>query len=76
MWSMLTIIKPALMFILCLTQDYHVIYMCLDIIFQILPPCFRLMISHHVICHVTAVSHVSSSSRKEKKSKIDMKSEK
>ena len=38
-----------------------------------------LITSHHVICHVTVVSHASLSSRinqKEKKSKINMKSEK
>ena len=60
-----------------LTQGHHVVYMCPDVIFQILPPCSRPMTSHHVTCHVTAVSHTSSSSkrkikekRKEKKYKI------
>ena len=53
------------------TQGYHVVYMCPDIIFQIFPLCSRLMISHHVTCHVTAMSRASSSSleRKEKKFK-------
>ena len=56
-----------------LTQGYHVIYMCSKVIFQILPPCSRPMMSHHVTCHVTAVSCASSSSKrkiKEKKNKI------
>ena len=53
----------------CLSQDHHVIYMCPNIIFQILLPCSRLTTSHHVTCHVTAVSHASSSSKKEKKEK-------
>ena len=49
-----------------------------DIIFQILPLCSRPMMSHHVTCHVTAVSCASSLSkgkRKEKKKKINIKSE-
>ena len=55
------------------TQGYHVVYMCPDVIFQILPPCSRPMSSHHVTCHVTAVSCASSSSKrkiKERKNKI------
>ena len=39
-----------------LTQGHHVYSMCLDIIFQTLLPCSRLMMSHHVICHVTSLS--------------------
>ena len=42
------------------TQDHHVVYMCPDIIFQILPSCSRPMMSHHVTCHVTVASHASS----------------
>ena len=34
--------------------------MCPDVIFQILPPCSRPMMSHHVTCHVTVVSCASS----------------
>ena len=30
---------------------------CPNIIFQILLPCSRPMTSHHVTCHVTAMSH-------------------
>ena len=41
------------------TQGYHIVYICLDVIFQIFPPCSRPMTSHHVTCHVTAVSHAS-----------------
>jgi len=37
--------------------------MCPDIIFQILLPYSRPMTSHHVTCHVTAVSCASSSSK-------------
>ena len=58
-----------------LNKGYHIIYMCPDIIFQIFPPCSMPMTSHDV----TVVSHASLLSRikrKEKKSKIDMKSEK
>ena len=40
--------------------------MCPDVIFQILPPCSRPMMSHHVTCHVTVVSHASSLSKKKK----------
>ena len=46
------------------TQGHHVVYMCPDIIFQILPPCSRPMMSHHVTCHMTAVSHASLSSKR------------
>ena len=49
-----------------LTQGYHVIYMCPDVIFQILLLCSRPMTSHHVTCHVTAMSHASSSLLKRK----------
>ena len=51
---------------------------CPDIIFQILLPCSRPMISHHVTCHVTSMSHASSSSIKEKEiqKKRDIKSRK
>ena len=55
------------------TQGHHIVYICSNIIFQILPPCSRPMTSHHVTCHVTAVSHASSLSKrkiKEKKNKI------
>ena len=48
------------------TQGYHVVYMCPDIIFQIFPLCSRLMTSHHVTCHVTAMSCASSLSLKGK----------
>ena len=40
-----------------LTQGHHVYSMCPDVIFQTLLPCSRLMTSHHVICHVTSLSH-------------------
>jgi len=77
MWFVLTIIKPALMSALYLTQGYHVVYMCPDVIFQILPPCSGPMMSHHVTCHVTTMPCASSSSKqKEKKNKIYIKSEK
>ena len=55
------------------TQGYYVVYMCSDIIFQILLPYSRPMISHHVTCHVTAVSCASLSFKrkiKEKKKKL------
>jgi len=51
------------------TQDHHVVYICPDIIFQILPPCSRPMTSPHVTCHVTVVSHVSSLSKRKIKEK-------
>jgi len=43
--------------------------MCPDIIFQMLPPCPRYMMSHHVTCHVTAVSCASSLSKRKIKEK-------
>jgi len=59
---------------LCFTQGYHMYTICPDIIFQILLLCSRPMISHHVTCHVTAMSYVSLSSKKkskrEKKAKL------
>ena len=47
--------------------------MCPDIIFQILLSCSGPMTSHHVTCHVTAMSHASLLSiiRKRKSRKID-----
>jgi len=50
-----------------LTQGHYVVYMCSDIIFQILLLCSRPMMSHHVTCHVTAMSHASSLSLKRKR---------
>ena len=42
-----------------------ILYTCaLTLSFQILPPCSRPMTSHHVTCHVTAVSCTSSSSKR------------
>ena len=89
MWSMLSIIKPALISMLCphvyyssasyLSQGQYAIYICPDIIFQALLLSFRLMTSYHVTCHVTAVSHTSSSfkiSQKEKQNKTNAKSNK
>ena len=78
MWSVLTIIKPVLMSILYFTQDHYVVYMCPDVIFQILLLCSRPMMSHHVTCHVTTMSCASSllikrkikGNSKEKKYKI------
>ena len=52
-----------------LTQDYHMYFMCPDIIFPILLPPSRTMTSHHVISHVTSVSHASLSSKKKEKEK-------
>ena len=46
-----------------LTQGYHVVYMCPNAIFQILLLHSRPMTSHHVTCHVTAVSCASSLSK-------------
>jgi len=51
------------------TQDHHVVYMCPDIIFQILLLCSRPMTSHHVTCHVTVVSHIFFIAQKKKKRK-------
>ena len=63
-WSILPIIKPVLLSML----QSHI---CL--IFQSRPPCSRPMLLYHVTCHVTVVSHASSSFKikiKEKKKKI------
>ena len=43
--------------------------MCLDVIFQILSPCSRPMMSHHVTCHVTVVSCASLLSKRKIKEK-------
>ena len=51
------------------TQGYYVVYMYPDVIFQILSPCSKPMMSHHVICHVTVVSRASSLSKRKKKRK-------
>ena len=51
------------------TQGHHIVYMCSDVIFQIFPPCFGPMTSHHVTCHVTAVLHASLSSKRKVKEK-------
>ena len=62
-----------------LPQGQHAIYICSDIIFQIFLPPSRLMTSHHVICHVTAMSHASSSfkiNQKEKQNKKQYKIQK
>ena len=55
------------MFASRLTQGHHMYTIYPDIIFQILLPCSRPMMSHHVTCHVTAMSHASSLSIKKKK---------
>ena len=39
-----------------LTQGHYVYSICPDIIFQTIPPCSRLVTSHHVTCHVTSLS--------------------
>ena len=44
------------MFASHLTQGYYMYTICPNIIFQILLPCSRPMMSHHVTCHVTAMS--------------------
>jgi len=51
--------------------------MCPDVIFPILPPPSRPMTSHHVISHVTLMSHASLlfEKEKEKENKILIKSE-
>jgi len=63
---MLLIINPALMSMplpyVCLKAT--MLYTCADIIFQILLPYSRPMTSHYVTCHVTTVSHASSSSKR------------
>ena len=59
-----------LMFASLLTQGHYVYSMCLDVIFQTLPLCSRLMMSHHVTCHVTSSSSFQENKIKKKKSKI------
>ena len=44
-----------------LPQDQYAIYMCPDVIFQAFLLPSRLIMSRHVTCHVTAMSHASSS---------------
>ena len=79
---MLLIINPAL-----ISMPLPYVYLKVTILYlcaltsssrsfhHLLPPS-RPMISHHVTCHVTAVSCASSSSkRKEKENKIPIKSE-
>ena len=55
------------MFASYLTQGHHMYTMCPNIIFQILLPCSMPMMSHHVTCHVTAMSGASSSFIKRKR---------
>ena len=55
----------------CPTQGHHVYSMCPDVIFQTLPSCSRLVMSHYVTCHVTSLSRASSLFFKKKKSKIE-----
>ena len=52
------------------TQGCYVVYMCPDIIFQILLLCSRPMTSHHVTCHVTVVSHAFFIVQKKNKKKL------
>ena len=52
-----------------LTQDHYVVYICPNIIFQILLLCSRPMMLHHVTCHVSAVSHAFFIVQKKKKRK-------
>ena len=54
------------------TQGHHVVFMCPDVIFQTLPLCSKLMILHHVTCHVTSVSCASPSSKNENKTKQNL----
>ena len=49
------------------TQGHHVYSMCPDIIFPILLPPSRPMMSHHVISHVTSMSCASLSSKRKEK---------
>ena len=62
---------------LCSTQGHYVYSIYPDIIFQTLPSCSRLVMSHHVTCHVTSLSCASSlffkkkKKQKKKKSKIE-----
>ena len=63
----------------CLTQGHYITSMCPNVIFQILLPCSRPMMSHHVTCHMTAMSCASSLSKRKskgKENKINIKSEK
>ena len=55
------------------TQGYHVVYMCPDVIFQILLLYPRPMTSHHVTCNVTTMSCASLLSLKEKEKGIQKK---
>ena len=81
-WSVLLIIGPAHVYALYsyLLHVYHVYTICPDIIFQILLLCSRPMTSHHVTCHVTAMSCASLSSKikskREKKAKLNKRKEK
>ena len=52
-----------------LTQGHYVVYICPDIIFQILLLCSRPMTSHHMTCHVTVVSCAFFIVQKKKKRK-------
>jgi len=52
-----------------LTQGHHMYSRCPDIIFQTLPSGSRLMMSHHVTCHVTSLSRASSSFKRKEKEK-------
>ena len=64
----------------CFTQGYHVYTICPNVIFQILLPCSRPMILHHVTCqcdcNVTCLFIVQKKIKKGKEYKIDIKSEK
>ena len=73
LFSFLTYILMSASF---LTQGHHVVYMCPDVIFQILPPCSRPMTSHHVTCHVTVMSCASSSLLKRKRKRNSKEKEK
>ena len=77
MLSMLSIIKPALISmlhphvhyssVLHLPQGHYITSICPDIIFQILLPYSRYIMSHHVTCHMTAISCTTSLSKKKSK---------
>ena len=58
-----------------LTQGYYVVYICSDVIFQILLLCSKPMTSHYVTCHMTVMSCASLLSLKIK-IKIKLKSRK
>ena len=78
-WSVLLIINPALISML-LSYVYlkvAILYTCALMSFsRSFYYLLGLMTSYHVTCHVTTVSHASSSSkRKEKEKKIPIKSE-